>query len=93
MMLGLSSCATTDSKSLSESATLIGKLRATSHLPPAPNYCREEVPHADVNRDDPWGTTDAEGLQLNSANQKIRLCMGKGGFYDRVVSSQEKATK
>jgi hypothetical protein len=78
---------------LNESAARIGELRAAPKLPKEPAYCREQEPHADVNPHDPWGTLDAEGLHLDNVNTRLRLCMGVGGFYDRVVSSQERATK
>lgn len=94
MTLPLMCCASTDSRSLNESAAVIGKLRAVRSLPPMPTDCAAEEPHVGITTDaDPWTLLGEEGDHLNRQNQRTRRCVGKGGVYDQIKATQEKSTR
>lgn len=93
MLPALTSCGVTDSRSLTDSATQIGKLRAKRQLPEKPLDCAIEETDVVVDLNDLSGALLLEGDKLHRQNARTRRCMGVGGFYDRVKASQERATQ
>jgi hypothetical protein len=90
MIALLTSCASTDSRSINKSATDAGKLQAVRTIPDLPADCRAKESHVRVTKDaDPWSLLILEGQQLDKQNARTDRC---GGFYDRMKATQEAAT-
>ena len=94
MTLLASSCATTDSALIHDSAVTIGKTQAVRAIPPLPADCGVKERHVSIpNKDaDPWSLLMLEGRQLDKQNARTDRCNGPGGFYDHMKATQEAAT-